>query len=298
MTAIPAWFTADVARKALWLPNNVKQAGIAGAYQQVWAWLAADIKAILTQMNIPTWLIALVPTAASSQAEIFKQFRFMPQLSGAPPVGEIAQRAEQLLIFGGSAQLPTPGDKVTGASLGAEGCTAAMSKYILAQLKLEFPSQLAAMNNELANSQSSVEMQALFQQAASAGIVEMRSVPFAQTQSSDFLPASMTIAKKPGGTHVFGWTRVPTGWNWSAGDKMAIGNTGLPQFGDRMILAQEYVTDDPSAAGELQHNQHGPINSTDVVYANGQPDLSNPGTNVYAVENADFVLINLVGTTV
>jgi hypothetical protein len=35
-----------------------------------------------------------------------------------------------------------------------------------------------------------------------------------------------------------------------------------------------------------------------VVYANGQPDLSNPGTNVYAVENADFVLVNLLEATV
>jgi hypothetical protein len=293
MTQTPAWFTADVARQAQWLPANVQQLGIVGAYQQVWAWLPAGIQANLAQMNIPHWLISLVPMAASSQADIFQQFRFMVSLSGPPPANPLAQRAEQLLIFGGSAQLPTPGDNVTGVSLGEEGCTAAMSKYILAQLLLEYPGALAAMNPQLADCQLSSQMQALFQQAEASGIVSMQNVPFAQLQPADFLPGSMTIAKKPGGTHVFGWTRVPTGWNWAAGDMMAIGNTGLAPYGDRMILAQEYVTSDPNAPGELEHNQHGPINSDDIVYVNGQPDLSNPGTNVYAVENADFVLVNL-----
>jgi hypothetical protein len=85
----------------------------------------------------------------------------------------IGGRAEQLLIFGGSAQLPTPGDKETGASLGAEGCTAAISKYVLAQLRLEFPAALAGMDPELADSQSSVEMETLFEAAEAAGIVAM-----------------------------------------------------------------------------------------------------------------------------
>jgi hypothetical protein len=297
MTDMPAWFAADVAKKALWLPAAIKQSGVDGSYRQVWAWLPANIQAILTQMNIPSWLIALVPTAASSQAEIYKQFRFMADLAGAPPANALAARAEQLLIFGGSGQLPTPGDKTTGVSLGAEGCTAAMSKYVLAQLKLEFPTQLAAMNPELADSQSSIEMQTLFRQAAQYGLVQIQSVPFAQLQPADFLPGSLTIARKPGGTHVFGWTRVPAGWNWFAGDMMAVGNTGLAQYGDRMILAQEYVTGDPGAPGELEHNQHGPINSTDVIYVNGQPDLSDPRTNVYAVEGADFILVNLTAAT-
>jgi len=151
------------------------------------------------------------------------------------------------------------------------------------------------MNAELANSQSAVEMQSLFQQAASAGLVQMQSVPFAQLQPADFRPGSLTIAKKPGGTHVFGWSRVPIGWNWCADDMMAVGKTGLAPYGDRMILAQEYVTGDPAAPGELAHNQHGPINSTNVIYVNGQPDLSDPRTNVYAVAGADFVLVNLIG---
>src|SRR4029077_16775694 len=145
----------------------------------------------------------------------------------------------------------------------------------------------AAMNAELANSQSSVEMQSLFQQAAQAGIVIMRGVPFPQLKPTDFRPGSLTIAKKPGGTHVFGWTRVPAGWNWVASDMMAVGNTGLPPFGDPMILAQEYVSGSPSTPGELAHNQHGPINSTNVIYVNGKPNLSDPRTNVYAVEKAD-----------
>ncbi|MBV9861287.1 MAG: hypothetical protein JO267_03975 [Alphaproteobacteria bacterium] len=294
MSPIPAWFARDVQRQAIWLPANVKQFGIAGAYQQRWGSLPADVQASISQMNIPTWLIALIPIAAGQQTEILKQFRFMPSLAGSLPDNPISARVEQLLTFGGAAQLPTPGDNQTGVSLGAEGCTAAISKYVIALLKQEFPQQLAGLNNALTNCQSSVQMRALFQQAAQQGIVDVANVPFAQLSPDDFQPGTLTIAQKPGGTHVFGWTRVFAGWNWDPSDKMAIGNTGLPQFGDRMILAQEYVTGNPNAPGELQHNLHGPINSNDVIYVNGKPDLSDPRTNVYAVERANFVLVDFL----
>ena len=132
---VPAWFTHDVARKAQWLPANIKQLGLAAAYQRRFANLPSDVQSILVQMQIPAWQIALIPTDASIQDEILKQFRFMATLAGDPGQSQLGARAEQLLIFGGSAELPTPGDATTGASLGAEGCTAAMSKYILAELK-------------------------------------------------------------------------------------------------------------------------------------------------------------------
>jgi len=291
---IPAWFSKDVQRKARWLPAAVKQLGVEGAYRQRWNAFPADVQAILSRMAIPVWLIALVPAAADKQSEILKQFRFMADLAGPPPANKRALRVEQLLIFGGAGQLPTPGDEATGASLGAEGCSAAMSKYVLAQLKLEFPRELAAMSDELACSQSSIEMEGLFKHAKKAGIVEMVSRPFAELEPGDFRPGSLTIAQKPGGTHVFGWTRVPKGWKWEPGDKMAISNTGLAPFGNRMILAQEYVTGSPTASGEGAHNEHGPINGRKIIYVHGEPNLGDPRTNVYAAQGSDFILVNLL----
>jgi hypothetical protein len=290
----PAWFRRDVYRMARWLPDTVKTLGVDGAYQRRWDAFPDDVRAILWEMNIPPWLIALVPIDRNKQHEILAQFRFMDDLAGEPPANPIAARAEQLLIFGGAAQLPTPGDKQTGACLGAEGCTAAISKFVLAQLKIEFPQQLAGLSDQLANSQSSAEMKNLFEHAALSGAVEIENRPFATLQPSDIQPGSLTIAQKPGGTHVFGWTRVPAGWHWFPGDRMAIGNTGLPQYGDHMILAQEYVSADPLEWREPSHNDHGPINSRSVIYVNGRPDLSDPRTNVYAVEDSRFILVKLI----
>ena len=104
------------------------------------------------------------------------------------------------------------------------------------------------------------------------------------------------IAQKPGGTHVLAWTRVLEFWRWSPTAKMAIGNTGLPQFGNRLILAQEYVSDDPeeNEGGYLERNEHGPINSRRIITnASGRPVLSDPRTNVYAAQGSQFLLINL-----
>jgi hypothetical protein len=117
-------------------------------------------------------------------------------------------------------------------------------------------------------------------------------VNFNDLQNRDVEPGSLMIAQKPGGTHVFGWTRVPAFWGWVASDKMAVGNTGLPQFGDRMILAQEFLTEEPSNPSEFAHNQHGPLNSHQVIRVGGQPVLSDPHTNVYSVKGSDFVIVS------
>jgi len=292
--AMPGWFARDVQRHARWLPASVRELGVAGAYRKRWDSLPDEVRDILKDMAIPSWMIALVPMAPSQQAEIMKQFRFMANLSGPPAASKLARRAEQLLIFGGAAQLPTPGDRASGACLGAEGCTAAMSKYILAQLKIEYPRELARMSDAMVNSQSSSELAHLCDQAAREGIVEVVRRPFSRLKAEDVKPGSLTIAQKPGGTHVFGWTRVPAAWNWSSGDKMAIGNTGLAQYGDRMILAQEYVSPDAVETISTPHNQHGPINSRSVIFVRGEPDLSNPRTNVYAARGSDFILVNLL----
>jgi hypothetical protein len=292
--AMPAWFARDVQRRARWLPAAVRELGLEEAYRRRWASLPEDARAILDMMSIPRWMIALVPTAPSQQAEIVKQIGFIADLAGPPPASKLARRAEQLLIFGGAAQLPTPGDRQSGACLGAEGCTAAMSKYILAQLKIEYPHELARMSDQLANCQSSAELKSLCEQAARAGVLQVERRAFARLKPEDVRPGSLTIAQKPGGTHVFGWTRVPAAWNWSRGDKMAIGNTGLVQYGDRMILAQEYVSADVMENIATPHNQHGPINSRSVIYVHGEPDLGNPRTNVYAARGSDFVLVDLL----
>src|SRR6185437_191766 len=237
--AMPGWFARDVQRHARWLPASVRELGVAGAYRKRWDSLPDEVRDILKDMAIP---------------------------SGPPAASKLARRAEQLLIFGGAAQLPTPGDRASGACLGAEGCTAAMSKYILAQLKIEYPRELARMSDAMVNSQSSSELAHLCDQAAREGVVEVVRRPFARLRAEDVKPGSLTIAQKPGGTHVFGWTRVPAAWNWSSGDKMAIGNTGLAQYGDRMILAQEYVSPDTVETISNPHNQHGPINSRSVIF--------------------------------
>ncbi len=75
---------------------------------------------------------------------------------------------------------------------------------------------------------------------------------------------------------------------------MAIGNTGLAQYGDRMILAQEYVSADPLENVADPHNPHGPINSRNVVLVDGEPDLEEPHTNVYAARGSDFILVNVI----
>ncbi|MGZ3726562.1 MAG: hypothetical protein ACXWQQ_12215 [Pseudobdellovibrio sp.] len=288
----PAWFQHDIARHARWLPPNIKSLGIDKAYQQRFAQLPPQIQTVLRELNIPPWLVALIPTDSSIQDEINKQLSGLTLLAGPAPQGPLAQRAEQLLLFGGAAQLPTPGDAVTGLSLGAEGCTAAMSRYILSQLKLEFPDRMPGLNEDLATTQSSVEMKKLFLRLAAQGArwFDIQDYPFSQLRAQDIQPGSLMIAQKPGGTHTFAWTRVFGFWNWTPTDKMAIGNTGLPQFGSRMILAQEYITED---AGEALHNEHGPINSLQVIKKNGQIDLSDPRTNVYAAEGSDFIVINL-----
>lgn len=291
----PAWLQKDITRKARWLPSSIKNQGLDLAYQQRVMSLPGSVQSVLAQLSIPKWMVALIPIDANSQDEINKQISGMLYLAGSAPTGRLAQRAEQLLLFGGAAQLPTPGDNKTGVSLGAEGCTAAMAKYVLAQLKLEFPNELASLPENLATSQSSVEMKRIFQQLAASGAkwFDIQYYPFAQLKAQNVSPGSIMIGQKPGGTHVFGWTRVLGFWGWSSTAKMAIGNTGLPQFGSRMILAQEYITEDPNEYTVNSHNEHGPINSNNVVRANGQPILSDPRTNVYAAQGSDFIVINL-----
>ena len=294
----PPWFKQDIARKAKWLPGSIKSQGLDQAYRNRLSTLPYHVVSTLEGQNIPGWMIALIPSSQNIQDEIHKQLSNINYLNGSGPQSSLARRAEQLLVFAGAAQLPTPGDKATGQSLGPEGCTAAIAKYILSQLKMEYPDRLAGLPMSLATTQSSVEMKSLFSGLARSGATwfDMKTVPFSQLRASHVKPGSIMIAQKPGGTHVFAWTRVLGFWNWSPSAKMAIGNTGLKQFGSRMILAQEYISDDfqENEGGTNVHNEHGPINSSLVVKdRSGYPVLSDPRTNVYAAQGSSFVLINL-----
>ena len=234
--------------------------GVEGAYRKRWDSLPDEVRDILTDMAIPSWMIALVPMAPSQQAEIMKQFRFMANLSGPPASSKLARRAEQLLIFGGAAQLPTPGDRRSGACLGAEGCTAAMSKYILAQLKIEYPRELARMSDAMVNCQSSSELANLCDQAAREGMRRGGAASVCAAQGRGREAGQPDHRAKAGRHACLRLDARAGGWNWASGDKMAIGNTGLAQYGDRMILAQEYVSAGHGREYRNPHNQHGPIN--------------------------------------
>lgn len=290
---VPNWIVRDLQRKAAWLPPSVNRWGLEEAYSRRLQTFSPDIQSSLTNMNIPPWMIALIPPdtgPADQQYEIQKQLRFMSSLAGPPPTNKYAQRIEQLLIFSGAGQLPTPGDRLTGRSLGDEGCSSAISHYVLAPLRLERP-ELSILDNRLTDSQSSSELNRLFTNDQKTGFVRVKSIPFESLHREDFSPGSLLIAQKPGGTHVMGWTRVPSGWGWDPRDLMAIGNTGLFPYGNRMILAQEYIT--PPNNGETKHNDHGPINS----HAHGF-GLSDPATNVYAAKGSRFIMIDFVDSTI
>lgn len=288
----PRWFQVDVARKAPWLPVLIRQAGVESAYQKRLALLPADVQEILLDLQIPKWMIALIPS--TDQNEISNQIRNLVALAGPSSESKLAQRAEQLLLFGGAAHLPTPGDRTTGRSLGPEGCSAVVARYVLAQLNLEFPAETTWLNSKIITSQSSVELKAFFLAAArtNPSAVSVTELRFEDLTAFDVMPGNIMIAQKPGGTHVFAWTRVPLSWKWSETAKMAVGNTGLAQFGaPRMILAQEYLTSEPELAGELEHNEHGPLNSPTMIRRNGAVSLSDPRTNVYAARGSSFIII-------
>lgn len=294
----PPWIKEDVARKAAWLPASIRQMGLQAAYAKRMNQFPESARSILISRSIPYWMIALTPTEPGVQQEILDQIKNVNQLAGQAPESDLAKRSEELLVFAGALQIPSPGDNKSGKSLGSQGCTAALTKYILAQLKIEFPQRLADMPDELTKTQSSVEMKSILIKLAQKGTLwlEVKKYPFADLKTNLVLPGSLMIGEKSGGTHVIAWTRVPSTWGWQSSDKMAVANTGLPQFGPpRMILAQEYVSEDPKEYDpkyEYKHNEHGPINGRQVVYVKGKADSSDPRTNAYAVAGSAFIFMN------
>ncbi|RYZ93639.1 MAG: hypothetical protein EOP06_00285 [Proteobacteria bacterium] len=294
--SIPVWFKDDLARKASWLPRELRTRPLASVVNEKWNLLPQEIQSVLRRQSIPAWQIALLPLATAKRDEILNQLAMSYELAGPPATSAVARRLEQLLIFAGAGQLPTPGDRLTGKSLGAEGCTAAVAKYVLAQLMIEFPAELRSLPTGLAQTQSSVEMKQLFQLAArrSPTIIRVSEKSFSRLNNSVVPVGSIMIAQKPGGTHTLAWARVPAAWNWNEFDKIAIANTGLPEFGQRMILAQEYLTNVELRNASNLHNAHGPINSHNVAFVAGRPDLSDPRTNVYAVKGSNFLIIEFL----
>lgn len=288
----PPWFERDLSRGAPWIPRAIAQKGWQQAGLDHYLALPSDVQAVLYKMGAPLWMMALMPTDASSQNEIIQQLRLVGELRGAAPVGTLAERSEKLLLIAGILRLPTPGDKNTGRSLGAEGCTAALMRYVLSEIKLEFPDRMAWLPESIETSQSSSEFGAFVKRVAQMpnGPLEVFNLPYESLSIASVRPGDLMIGQKPGGAHMLAWARVPSGWNWSSDSILAIANTGLAQFGERMILAQEYLTGSPT---EPMHNDHGPLNSGQVVRNGGRVDLSDPRTNVYAAKNASFLVIRL-----
>jgi hypothetical protein len=291
-TPAPAWFLRDVVRNAAWIPTSVRQQGWEKVAIDYFYSLPTATQYHLSDLKAPLWMLALAPQNIEVQPEILKQLSMVQVMAGTPSFSPLAARAEQLLLLTGALQLPTPGDERSGQSLGAQGCTAAMTKYILSELKLEFPEKMSWLPENIAISQSSPDVLRFFRKLASSANspIQISEVPYQQLTVYHVQPGDFMVGQKPGGTHVFAWTRVPSAWNWSPGSLMAIANTGLKSYGQRMIFAQEYLTDNTY---EPSHNEHGPINSGQVVYKGNQIDLSDPRTNVYAAENASFVIIRL-----
>ena len=236
----PASFERDVARKAAWLPQVIKNEGVSTAYQKRFALFPENVQQTLTKQEIPAWMIALVSPAIEHRDEINQAILATASLAGQPPANKYAARFEVLLEFMAAAQMPTPGDVNTGIGLGNEGCARAMALYGIGPMKQKFP-ELAVLDDRLVNSQSTAQMLSLFKKEESTGYIQVTSVPVAQLTRENFGPGMLQFGHKPGGDHLEGWGRVPIASHWNPNDLQAVGNTGLKPFGDRLIL-QDYAT--------------------------------------------------------
>jgi len=292
---IPAWFLASVNRKASWLPANIRTQGLDAAIQMRWNLFSDQTKHQLVQLQVPAWWIALVPEASWNPKDpgqsISGQIQNITNLSGRPPDSELNRRAELLLLAAGALQMPTP------EGLGKQGCTAFL-RYILPQLKLEFPNDLGWMSDTLATTLDSQDLINQFQRASREGFARERVIPFDRLTVGDIQPGCLMVAGKPLSdphglnNHVMGWGRVPMSWSWHPGAMIAVGNTGLSQFGPpHAAVCQEYMSPDPLENG---HNQHGQINSHNVWPPGRDFSTADPRTNVYFVRNANFIIMDLL----
>jgi hypothetical protein len=294
---VPGWLKESMEKHQQWLPENIQKEGIEGAYRERMQNLPTDVQSAISKMDMPHWMVGLMPNPASmsetDRNEMYGNIKQVADMS-QPGSNSVAARAETLLGFAGAAKLPTPGDLGTGKSLTTEGCTSAISHYVLSPLKAEF-AELKDMPDQLTKTQSSPELSHLLMAYSHnhPGLLKVETKPIDAFSAEDVHPGSITIGDKTGGAHTFGWMRVPPSWEgeggWRPGEYIAVGNTGLPEFGKpAMHLAQEYISPDPNRrdAKMPPHghggNEHGAINS----YNGGRP--GDHATNPYRHPGATF----------
>lgn len=305
---VPEWFIHDLKRKALWLPPEIQEiakkgrntadyyAAINDLSERRLNALPYEAKKNITDMNIPRWMVALIPSydstresdnnglKAKQQIEIERALSQIGDLSGPAPKTAVAQRVEQLALFAGAAQLPTVGNIYgKGEGLMDRGCAATLSKYVYANIALEYP-QYSHLGKEFAETQMNVSLKASFDKAAKGGLVNTRIIAFDQAKPEDVSAGSHVYAQKSEGGHSMIFVRPPKAWGWTYGSLMAVANTGLPDFRaggmGRMVLAQEYI--DPYDKNNRAHNQHGTIFSQ-----LGGLD-SDPRANPYFIKKTTF----------
>ncbi len=297
----PTWLTDGIARGQKWIPENVRKEGIDRAYQERINSLPPDTQSAIDKMNIPHWMVAMMPAPdAKSANETYGNIKFVSQME--PPAGTkpMAERMQTLLAFAGAAKLPTPGD-ASGNSLGNEGCTAAISHYVLTPLKAEYP-QLHDLPTEATTTLFSGTMEKLLTQYSQKhpDLLSVSAKSIDNFGVDDVHPGSLTIGHKFGGTHVFGWSQVPPAWttsrsafNWRPGEYIAIGNTGLAAFGaPHMSLAQDYLSPYPDRRDMITPSGgtlHGALNS----HHGGNPN--EVFTNPYYHPGSKFVTFSFQG---
>jgi len=297
----PAWLRDGIAKGQQWIPENVRKEGVDRAYQDRMSSLPPDVQSAVNKMNIPHWMVAMMPAPdAKSANDTYGNIKAVADMVPPPGTKPMAERMQTLLAFAGAAKLPTPGDE-NGKSLGNEGCTAAISHYVLTPMKAEFP-QLSDLPNEATTASYSGTLENLLRNYSRKhpDLLKLSTKPIDKFGVDDIHPGSLTIGHKAGGTHCFGWSQVPPAWttsgnpnNWRPGEYIAIGNTGLVEFGaPHMSLAQDYLSPYPDRRDMILPTGgtlHGALNS----HHGG--DFNSVFTNPYYHPDSQFVTFSFQG---
>jgi hypothetical protein len=148
-------------------------------------------------------------------------------LAGEPPPNAVAAASERNALEAGARFAPTP------YGLGSEGCMAAISQYVLQPVAQQYGYTIPRFT-------SSSAFLRWAEQHSAVVTVQRHSIDALTVR--DLAPGDILVGAKGDGNHVMVMARVPANWGWNPADLMAIGNTGLPQFGPpAMRLAQEYI---------------------------------------------------------
>ena len=175
-----------------------------------------------------------------------RHLRDIQVLAGDAAKNPLARESEALLLRAGATFAPTP------KNLGSEGCTAALSTNVIEPLSQKYGWNVPYFQD------SNLMIKYM---EGHPKIADVYKVPINDLTNEDIKPGDIVVGVKGDGNHAMGWARVPANWNWNSQDMLAVGNTGLPEFGKpAMRLAQEYIG--PKNGGDGEHNlDHSMINS-------------------------------------